>query len=179
MGEQLVKGTGIIPVLEYIKEKFGKETLNIVLKKLPEDYQKELQDLYDVKWYPLEILSTLYDTILKELGQGDFKICREIGRYSAEYGLNKVYKFFLRLGSIKLFINKGPFMYSTYYKGSELKILKQEENYIEIQILDIKTSVAHLNSIAGWMEKAGELVGAKSVKVELDTANAIFKAHYT
>lgn len=179
MGEQLVKGTGIIPVIEYIKEKFGEEVYSNILKRLPTEYQETLNDLFDIKWYPLEILSTLYTEISKEIGKGDFKICWEIGRYSAEYGLNKIYKFFLKLGSIKLFINKGPAMYSTYYKGSTIKFLKDEEKYLELKIEGIKTSVAHLYSIGGWIEKAGELVGAKNVKVELDTTNAIYKIYYS
>lgn len=179
MSEQLVKGTGIIPVLEYIKEKYGNETLQNILKRLPAKYQESLKDLFDVKWYPVDILSALYTEILEEIGKGDLKICWELGRYSAEYGLNKIYKFFLKLGSIKLFISKGPAIYSTYYKGSILKILKAEEKYLEIQLEGMETSIAHLYSIAGWMEKAGELAGGKNVKVELDTKNAIYKIHYT
>ncbi len=179
MGEQLVKGTGIIPVIEYIKEKFGEEVYSNILKRLPDEHQEALNELFDVKWYPLEILSTLYTEISKEIGKGDFKICREIGRYSAEYGLNRIYKFFLKFGSIKLFINKGPVLYSTYYRGSTIKFLKEEENYIELKIDGINTSVAHLYSIAGWIEKAGELVGAKNVRVELDTINAIYKIYYS
>uniref|UniRef100_A0A7C4Y446 DUF2378 family protein n=1 Tax=candidate division WOR-3 bacterium TaxID=2052148 RepID=A0A7C4Y446_UNCW3 len=178
MGEQLVKGTGIIPVREYIKEKFGDETLKKILNRMPKEYQEYFENLFDVQWYPLEILSTLYTLITEEIGKGDPKVCWEVGRYTAEYGLNKIYKFFLRLGSIKLFVNKGHAMYSTYYKGSELKILKYEENYIEIQIIGIKTSDSHLYSIGGWMEKAGELVGAKNVKVEIDIKDVIYKIHY-
>lgn len=149
MGEQLVKGTGIIPVLGYIKEKYGIETLENIVKKLPTEYQEMLKEIFDVKWYPLSLLSKLYTTIAEVIGKGDTKICWEIGRYSAEYGLNRVYKFFLKLGSIKLFVSKGPTIYSTYYKGSELKILKSEEGYIEIVLSGIETSVAHLYSMAG------------------------------
>jgi hypothetical protein len=179
LNEQTVKGTGIIPVVSYIKEHYGPESLQKILEALPPNIREHYtRRIMEIKWYPLETLSLLYQNTAQIFHNGDPKICWAIGRSTADYGLNVIYKFFLKLGTPTVFVQKGPDMWKTYYGGSTLNVLENRKGYIKVILEGLRTNEAHMHSIGGWMERAGELTGGKNIKISMDIAKQTFEFDY-
>jgi hypothetical protein len=179
MSGQQVKGTGIIPVISYIKAHYGDEAWAGLVQRLPQPARDVLsRRVMPITWYPHEVVAQLYDAICDEFGKGNPKFCWTVGKDAADYGLSLIYKFFLSFGSPMMFGSKGPEMWKTYYQPSTLEVLRNEKGAISLAIHDLQTSLAHLYSVAGWMERAGELTGGKNIKVEVDPETLRFEITY-
>ncbi len=179
MSQQQVHGTGIIPVISYIKAHYGDEGYVRVLARVPQPMRDVLsRRMMPITWYPHEAVAQLYDAVCDEFGKGDPKFCWAVGKDAADYGLSIIYKFFLSFGSPTLFGAKGPEMWKTYYQPSTLEILKNDKGSLAVQIHGLQTSKAHFYSIAGWMERAGELTGGKNIKVVADPETLRFEITY-
>ncbi len=165
---QQVKGTGIIPVISYIKAHQGERGWARVLSRLPDEIRQILdRRILPITWYPHEAISLLYAAVSDEFGGGDPKYCWIVGKDSADYGLNLIYKLFLSFGSPQLFGSKGPEMWKTYYQPSTLEVLLNEKGALIVAIHGMTTTPAHVYSIAGWMERAGELTGGRNINIRV------------
>ena len=179
MSGQQVKGTGIIPVISYVKAHYGEQGWERVLARVPQQARDVLaRRVMPITWYPHDAVSLLYDAVCDEFGHGDPKFCWTVGKDAADYGLSLIYKFFLSFGSPMMFGSKGPEMWKTYYQPSTLEVLTNEKGAISLVIHNLRTSLAHLYSVAGWMERAGELTGGKNIKVIVDPETLRFEITY-
>ncbi|HBE73322.1 MAG TPA: hypothetical protein DDW31_04425 [candidate division Zixibacteria bacterium] len=169
MVPQQVKGTGLIPVVAYIRDHFGDDGWGRVVEFLPPQLRSELaHKIMEIKWYPLELVSEIYNASARTFAGGDLSLCRDIGKAAADYGLSRIYKFFLRFGSPQMFGSRGPEMWKTYYTGSALKVLANDKGRILVELQGLLTSDAHFQSIVGWMERAGELTGGRNIRMNPD-----------
>lgn len=96
-----VKGTAIISIPLFIKERFSVGGLNQWIDALtPEARKVYPASVLVSSWYPLKEL--LIEPLRKMCGlfyAGDLKGARESGRFSADYSLKGIYKIFVKLGS--------------------------------------------------------------------------------
>jgi len=179
MEPQQVKGTGLIPVIAYIRNRFGDDGWAKVVESLPPHLRSELaHKVMEIKWYPIELAAEMYAAVARLFAGGDPKLCQEIGRTSADYGLSTVYKFFLRFGTPQMFGSRGPDMWKTYYTGSALVVSVNDKGHIAVEVQGIQTSDAHFYSIIGWMERAGELTGGKNIRVVPDVPKRRVEVFY-
>ena len=163
-----IKGTSLIVVPSFIKKKFGQEGLEKWLAALSPDVRKIYTELNKLcEWYPLEEVYLQPTQIACDLFyDGDLRGAREFGRFDAENALNTVYRLFLKLGSPHFLIKKASTLFPTYYQGGEAEITILEKKRSCMRISNFgKMEKVNENTIAGWMERAMELSGAKNVKI--------------
>lgn len=154
----------------------GRET---ILENLgPEVRQVLARRVLPVSWYPMSVISGLYQTIAAIYGQGRPEFCRPIGREAAFYGLTFVHKIIFRFNTPELLAKKGPDLWGSYYQPSTMEMSGTVPGRIVATIKNIDTSPAHLESIAGWIERVAELVGGRDVKVELDLKARKYEIYY-
>jgi hypothetical protein len=179
MAVQEVKGSGIVPVVEYIRQRFGQERWIGLEAALPQATRQALSaGVLAMNWYPLVTLSSIYDAAAQVLGGGAPRVCWEIGKASADYGLGRVYKFFLSLGNPTKFVSRGPAIWTQYYRPGTLEVIQNEKHHAIVELRAFETSVPHLHSIAGWMERAGELTGGQEMKIVMDIPRQRFEILY-
>jgi hypothetical protein len=175
-----VKGTAINSIPEFILKRFGKEGLNQWLNALTEGARKIYGGaILAGNWYPIkEIMVEPTRKMCELFYRGDLKGAREGGRFSAEMGLKGVYRIFVKLGSPEFLIRRASAIFTSYYQPSEMKVVSQEDRKAIVHITKFSEPSALIeNRIAGWMEKALEISGCKSVKVLITQSLAKGSSH--
>ena len=127
MGERIameVKGTAIITVPLFIKDRFGEGGLNQWIGALtPEARQVYPASVLVSSWYPLkEFLIEPLHKMCDLFCAGDLKGARESGRFSADYSLKGIYRIFVKLGSPEFMLRRAGTILPVYYTPSEMKV---------------------------------------------------------
>lgn len=165
-----VKGSAVSTLPLFVKENFGEDGFQKWLSALSPEAQKVFEkNVIVVGWFPMEqTLSEPTKKLCDLFYNGDMKGAWDSGRFSAEQGLKGVYKVFLKLGSAAFIIKKASSILPTYYAPSEMKVADLQSNSTVIQITKFEEPSEIVdNRIGGWMEKALELSGYKSVNISI------------
>lgn len=161
-----VKGTAIAVLPKFIAERFGAARLKQWLDALPDGARAVFSDgvlLSD--WYPIKETYLEPTALMCELFyNGDSIGAYEIGRYSAEYALRGIYKAFVKLSSVKSFIQRANTVMTTYYKPSAMEIHSAEPNrlVLHMTIFPVPSEHAELR-MAGWIQRSLEIHACKEV----------------
>ena len=165
-----VKGTAVASIPKFIEEKFGKEGIEKWLETLG-DLAKRVygNPILASKWYPLnEILIEPTRQLCSLFYGGNIKGAWEAGNYSAKYGLSGILKIFVKMGTPSFIISRATSILPTYFQPSELKVVDSTKNSTILQITQFpELSDVIENRIGGWIEKALEIQGCDSVKVQI------------
>ncbi len=165
-----VKGSAVATLPQFVKDKFREDGFEKWLASLSPEAQKVFEkNVLSVGWFPLkEILIEPTKCICDLFYNGNMKGAWDSGRFSAEQGLKGVYKVFLKLGSAAFITKKASSILPTYYEPSEMKVadLQSNSTVIHITKFDEPSEIID-NRIGGWMEKALELSGYKTVNISI------------
>jgi hypothetical protein len=161
-----VKGSAIAVLPKFIEQKFGAAGLQQWQAALPADAQKVYQGgVLISEWYPIKQTYLDPTALMCELFfNGDSIGAHEIGRYSADFALKGIYRAFVKLSSIRSFINRANTVMTTYYKPSAMEIHSVEDGrlVLHMTIFPVPSEYAELR-IAGWIQRSIEIHGCKEV----------------
>ena len=165
-----VKGSAVATLPLFVKNNFGEDGLQKWLDALsPEAQDIFSKNVISVGWFPLS--QTLLEPTKKICDlfyNGNIKGAWESGKFSAEQGLKGVYKVFIKLGSAAFITKKASSILPTYYDPSEMKVGDLQSNSAIIHITKFEEASEIIdNRIGGWMEKALELSGYKTINISI------------
>lgn len=176
-----VKGTAIFTVPHFISNQFGKDALLKWVNSLePNAKQLFSGNIVPVATYPLTEMFTAPIIKMCELFyNGDFKKAEELGRFSADYSLNGVYKFFVKLGSPQYIAKKASTILPTYYQPSSMETVEVGDNHAIVHITQFEEMHEVIEyRIKGWIQRAIEITGMQDVDIEI-TKSLIKNDPYT
>jgi hypothetical protein len=163
-----IKGSAVKSIPEFIKKNYN-DKYKDWLGALPEDSRKIFQDtVLPSNWYPLKEAGIIPTQKMGEMFYGDpLKGAWQCGRYSAEVALTGIYKFFIKAASPFFIISKASKIFSTFYQPSTMEVIDKGDDWVVLQISKFEEPHPVIeNRIAGWIEKAMEIHGVLSVKVD-------------
>ena len=166
----LVKGSALISMRSHIPKKVGKQDYERWLKSLKPDVEKVFNvNLSISKWYPLkEYLIEPSQNYCKLFYDGDLAGAWELGKFSAAYSLNGMYKIFVELSSIKFIISRAAKILPSYYKPSSLELTDIKKNSCIVKITEFPEIDKIIEyRIGGWIEYALEMHGSTDVKIDI------------
>src|SRR5262249_26432103 len=95
-----IKGAILESRLQFVKDRFGENAVQDVLKALPAHDQFILRKpLNSSGWYNFETGQHLDDAIVQVIGKGDAQMFEEMGAASAQQNLTGIQKFYLDPGN--------------------------------------------------------------------------------
>lgn len=163
-----VKGSTLAPRLKFIKEHDHEgDKFALVAARLDAEFQKEIKNgIMQNQWYPLDYFNQLTRAIDAVFGRGDLSLIPELGRYSAEAGLNTIYKVFIKVGSPEFIVQRAVRVWGQYYSSGELETEVLGQRRVKITLKNFETPSRELClSVLGWMQKTLEMSAGKSGKV--------------
>lgn len=170
-----VKGTAVLTLPLFIKEKYGKEAFDKWLAALSD----EAKDVYafpilSSSWFPVkEILVEPTRKICDLFYNGKVTGGWDSGRFSADYSLKGIYKMFVRFGSVKFLIDKSSAILPTYYDSCRIEVKEFSDNKSVLHISEFPVPDAIIDSrIGGWVERALEISGCKDIRVVISQSLA-------
>ena len=164
-----IKGTAVTAIRDYVKANHP-QRFSEWMEALPESSKDIFSGVIDSsKWYPLEeggVVPTRKTADLFFRGNYE-KGAWEAGKYSAEKGLTGIYKIFVKASSPAYIIQRATRVFATYYQPCKMEVIEKKEHAVILQVSDMPESDIVIEyRIAGWMEKALEISGAKSVSIQ-------------
>lgn len=157
----------------FIRQRFGEDGFHVWLQALsPEARQTYSGSININDWYPIR---SCYleptEALCRLFFDGNLRGAWEVGRYSAEYALTGVYRAFVKLTSIQLFVKRAGVMLPTYYRPSALEIVSLEGNGTVMHLTQFpEPNPFAEHRIGGWIEKALEIHGCQQVEVSITSS---------
>lgn len=165
-----VKGTTISVIPEFIVKTFGEDAKSKWIAALTPEAQQVFNNIIlPSNIYPLKTIMAEPTSKMCELFfNGDTRGAFDLGRFSADYALNGVYKFFIKFGSPEYALKKASSILPTYYQPSIIEVPELEKGHAVARI----TNFAEMDEvvekrIAGWIDRGLELTGVKNKKVTI------------
>ena len=164
-----VKGAVVKSTHDFIKNKFPDKYTEWIAQ-LPKDSKKIFSEpIMSTEWYAAES-SVIVPTRLasKMLFSNAQEGAWQAGRYSADVGLKGVYKVFVLLATPKFVIQRSTQVMVTMYKPAEMQIVELNKNSSILRAVQLPINNEIIEyRMAGWMERALEICGAKNISVSI------------
>ncbi|HEX9104385.1 MAG TPA: hypothetical protein VF997_19375 [Polyangia bacterium] len=161
-----VKGTAFRARLRYVEERAGIDGY----RRFVDALSPETRALVDARilssgWYPFAAFVELCEVIDRQLGAGDLALCDALGRYACDANLPTLYKLFFRIADVRYIIRRAAAAWRVNYDAGSIRVVDEGANFVTLRMEVPRPHRAHCLSVRGWMVRAGELSGAKDVRV--------------
>ena len=170
-----VKGTGILATRSFVETQFADQyqyfihELPIESKKIYTDVIKTSQwySIEDAYYYPVKTIANMFFN-------GDEKKAGDaLGRYSADYALNGIYKVFLMIASPQSLMKAAKRIISLYYKPIHVEISDVTKKSLVLSTSKMPVPSPILDyRVAAWCQRSLELAHCDNVKYEFITPNS-------
>ena len=154
-------------VIKYIRNTYGEGGFQKILVSLdPQDRDVVMSKDETLPWYPAHSFINLIRTVDKVYGKGDYALCREIGRFSANDSFTGIYRVFVQFANPRFILNRAALVWRMVYDSGNAEVLYIEEKAVNFKIKDFDSpDKALCEEIGGYLEKAIGLSGARNVEV--------------
>ena len=161
-----VKGTALRARLRFVEERAGVEGYRRFLDALaPETRAIVEARILASGWYPFTAFVDICTTIDRQLGDGDLALCDTLGRYGCDANLPTLYKIFFRMADVRYIIRRAAAAWRVNYDEGSMTVLHEGDHVVTLRMEVPTPHRAHCLSVRGWIVRAGELSGAKDVRV--------------
>jgi uncharacterized protein (TIGR02265 family) len=169
-GERLdgeIKGTVLQSRLALLERRVGRAGKDRVIGRLPPDDKKRLAGVVmPIAWYPFALGERLDQAIAWELGQGPL-VFRALGAQSAEDNLGETHRVYMRSRDPHGLLKHTAQIYSLYYKTGYRTYEWVSPTRAVLRTFESRSySVADCLTVVGWHEKAIEMCGGVTPRVD-------------
>jgi len=156
------KGTSVLATRKFVALKFGQDGLQRLLDALP----PQSRDLFAgtllaSDWYPVApALFAPTEAVCRLFYGGADQGAWDIGQYSAQDGLQGVYRFFARMASVQTLLEKTASIYHTYYTPGQMEIAERTKQRIVLRMsgADEHDRLFEVR-VCGWLDGALRVCG--------------------
>jgi len=161
------KGFTLRGAMGFVGAKYGPGSMDQVMALADPELREALTGLiHPSAWYPFRFQVGLYEAIDRAFGRGDFALCREIGRYTAEAEANSFHKVLIKLASLKSWLKVAGSMWGMYYSLGKLSVVAMGEAGGTMSVTSFHPiSRAFCEDLSGWLQKTAEMSGKKGVVI--------------
>jgi uncharacterized protein (TIGR02265 family) len=161
-----VKGSPVRSLQKFIDAQLTPAQREAVLNALPGDYASRLRGpVLATETIPVTVLNRLTEEAAKATGEPLDAFARRAGREGASDAVKGIYRFLAMVLTPPALLGRASQMWSALYNRGQLKVEDQTDNSATIKLLDFPSEPAGCARITGWIERMGELTGAKNVRV--------------
>ncbi len=162
-----VKGTALLSAVVFVEETFGESGKQAVLQEFDESTRVLYQRILPNSWYDLDLLMNWMKTAHRLLAPYDSRFYRKMGRFSADYTLNRFYRFLLALASTERVVRRATAIWHNYYRPGDMEIVELEPKRTHLRLVGFQHNSAEFcERVMGWMSRVVELTGGKNPILE-------------
>ncbi len=163
-----IRGISLISSVKYITSNYGEGGFSRVIDSLEQEDKDVMRSkLNAMNWYPVKTYSAFLAAADRIFGKGDYAMCIDIGRYSAEDTFSGLYKVFLEMGNPHFVIRRGHIAWRTIVDTGELEVEQVGDKFAKVKITGFEgPTKPFCMKITGYFGKVLEMSGAKNVKIQ-------------
>jgi hypothetical protein len=173
-----VSGKALQSIPKFVVKKFGKDGYKRWLDAISaEAHNIFILPIKQGNWFPLkETLIEPSANIAQLFYDWDLKAAAwELGRFSADCGMSNVRKLIVKAGSAQFFLTRACEYLVSYYKPVNTVLSEINDSSAVYRITEFPEMDKMIEyRIGGWLERALEINGCKSVRVEIPKSLAGF-----
>lgn len=165
-----LKGGAVLTRLAYVTEKYGEEGRERVLEQIDPEFRRRIErGLLKSEWFQLRGFQQIVATTDSTFGDGDWRVARDMGRYSAEANLTSLYKAFYKVGTPKFIMSRAATVWKAQHDHGKLGSEQLSRRAFRISLTEHpELDAALTHSIIGWSLRAIELSGGQLARHELE-----------
>ncbi len=161
-----VKGSPVRSLQKFIEAELTPEQRESVFAALPPAVAQRLRaPVLATETIPIWVLNRMAEEAAKAKGEPVDRFARRAGREAANDAVKGIYRFFALVMTPASLLGKAATMWSTINNRGTMQVDQSDHRAI-IKLLDYPSELAHCERVTGWIERMGELTGAKDVRVE-------------
>lgn len=162
-----IKGTGYKSDTQFVKSKYGEEVFAAILATLSAEDQKLLRGpILSHDWYPAEPIDRFRKAVVQHFNDAPMLTLREMGRYSADFGLTGIYRVFISLVSPMTIIKRSNDLWPKYFDSGRVVVTEADKTTVLIKIMEWNDASEYIGALlTGYFGRAIEISGGHSVEV--------------
>jgi uncharacterized protein (TIGR02265 family) len=162
-----VKGTPVRSLQKFIDAELTPEQRNAVLSALPDDFAVRLRGpILATETIPVAILNRMTEGAARAKGESLDAFARRAGREGASDAVKGIYRFIAMVMTPVSLLARASQMWSALYNRGDMRVENQTDRSATIKLLGFPSEPAGCARITGWIERMGEMTGAKNVHVQ-------------
>jgi hypothetical protein len=168
-----IKGTAIRSLLLAIERVCGHEAVGRVKEALPPEVRAQIgETVLATRFYPVEVVAALHDSIRQVLGQGTWEMNHRLGTEAAKIDFGAVYQVFIRVMDYDFVLDRIARAWGQYNSRGRLRITERSAGHAVFMIDDVSGYTEGMwEGIAGRCEGILQLCGSRRVRARLVTSN--------
>ena len=162
-----IKGTAIQTYLDWLRAKLPPPQVAEILAALPGTTRTVvLEQLLPSSQYSYVLYEELLEAGKAVLGDAYDRLAFDHGRYAADALLTGVYRSTLKAGDVERTLQSLARGWRIYFDSGEIQITEEKPGRYVFVILDAMYHPLHPTISAGYVQRACELAGGTSVRVD-------------
>jgi hypothetical protein len=118
-------------------------------------------------WYPFRVQVATYEAIDRLWGRGDFALCWDVGRFTAEVEATTIHKLFLKIARLETWLRVAGTLWGRYYSAGTLDVGEFRDGHGELAVREFHPiSKAFCHDLGGWFWRTAELSGHTGVHID-------------
>jgi uncharacterized protein (TIGR02265 family) len=173
-----VKGSPVRSLQKFIESELTAQQRESVFAALPPEYASRLRGpVLATETIPISVLNRMTEEAAKAKGEPLDAFARRAGREAANDAIKGIYRFFALTMTPASLLARASTMWSALNNRGTMAVQNQTDRTATIKLLDYPSELSHCARITGWLERMGELTGAKNVRVQQTQCYAKGAAH--
>ena len=175
-----VKGSAVGATVAYLRIKLGDDGFARLVGTLPEQERTPFaKPVLESTWYEFDAMLALMRAAEGKVPLPPGRsLAWDMGRASADRGLNSVYRMFFKLADVSFICRKAASLYPALYDSGEMSLVANDAKSAAIRITGFdQPSKEFCDRAMGWMERTLELTGVKGIRMDHPTCAARGDAH--
>ena len=164
-----VKGSTLRSRLEFLRERFGEDSVESVLEGLGVDDRTTIGKVMPGSWVAFDVVDRFDRQIIDRFGAGHDELAREFGAFSARKNLTSLYKMFVEQaqGDPHALFDNLSNLHRNFYDTGGMRALRAGERTTNLEV-DYEGAATRPNCLTavGFYATALELIGVAGAKVE-------------
>ena len=155
-----LKGNQIKLLKEFIEKRFGENAVYELCRHMePESAEKICQKFVDVSRFPEELYVMLLDKMEEIHGKGNWRLCRDAGRYLANESIPKFYSVFIVKADPHFIIKRATSFWRSVHNSGEIRFESSGNNQARGYLKGFDyLSDSYIAVLLGFFEGIGQLL---------------------
>ena len=162
-----VKGSPVRSLQKFIDAELSAEQREAVFAALPPEMAQRLRaPVLATETLPIGALNRMAEEAARVKGEPAEEFARRAGREAANDAIKGIYRFFALVMTPASLLGKASTMWSAINSRGTLRVEDQTSGSATVKLLDYPSEAVHCARVTGWIERMGELTGAKNVRID-------------
>jgi hypothetical protein len=162
-----VKGSPVRSLQRFLEAELTPAQRDAVLATLPADFAARLRGpILATETIPVHLLNQMTEEAARAKHEPLEAFARRAGHQGAGDAVKGIYRFFALVLTPPALLGRASQMWSSLYNRGTMRVENQTDRGATIKLLDFPSEAVGCARVTGWIERIGELTGAKNVRVQ-------------